>query len=247
MSITFSDTTNKNGIIQKIEKTLKFRDGFISGSPTRLKQFTADVNNALDRVLTIIFETGGRWQFDDSNHADYPIITTYIEEGQRDYAFTADSSGNLILDIHKVMIADRDGLFREIYPIDGSTRGGSPSNLDDGLNTSGLPTTYDKLGNALFLDPVPDYSIADGIKVYISREGSYFSPDDTSKKAGFAGLFHSYLWLRPCYEYAFSNGLVNQNTLKGEMLEMENAIREHYKAREKDDPKKITPARNNSR
>ena len=47
---------------------------------------TADVNLGLDKIWAIIFTSNGTWQWDDTNHtSDYPIITTDLVSGQRDY------------------------------------------------------------------------------------------------------------------------------------------------------------------
>lgn len=225
MSLTYTQ------IVDLIDDTVKTNStSYTAADKTR------DINTAFDKVLSLIFETGGRWQFDDSNHTDHPIITTNIVSGQRDYSFTADSGGNLILEVFRVMAADSQGNFRDLVPVDASNWN-SPTNYADGLNTTGQPNTYDKLGNGIFLDPIPNYNYTNGLKLYINREASYFTTSDTTKKPGFAGIFHEYLALRPSYQYAFRNQLPNVNVLKAEMLEMENAIREHYKSRSKDDPK----------
>lgn len=246
MSIPFNATSNKNGIIQQIERNCGFNDGDISGNTTRMAHFTSDVNLALDKVISMIFQVGGRWQFDDSNHStNFPIITTNIVANQRDYSFTVDGTSNLVLEIYKVFVADTTGLFREITPVDIAE--GAPSNYWDGLNTTGQPNSYDKLGNGIFLDPIPNYNATNGLKVYINREASYFAVSDTSKKAGFAGIFHEYLVLRPSYMYAVKKSLANKNSLEREMLKMEQEIMDYYKSREKDLVKAVTPRRNNSR
>lgn len=206
---------------------------------------TADMNLALDRAFALIFQVGGTWQFDDSNHTDYPIITTSIVSGQRDYSFVTDEQGNLILDIYKVMVADENGNFFEITPVDQQSKD-SPIGYNDGNNTAGLPNTYDKTANGIFLDAIPNYNRAGGLKVFINREGSYFTTSDTTKKPGFAGLFHEYVALRPSYQYAYRNKLENKNDLKNEMLEMEQAIMDNYKAREKDVQKTLQTRSNNA-
>lgn len=241
MSLQFSDPTNKRGIVELIDESVNTDD-----TQYPITQKTRDINLALDRVFALIFQVGGTWQFDDSNQTDYPIITTNIVAGQRDYSFTVDGSGNLILEIYKVLVSDTNGNFRQILPVDVET-GYAPNSFTDGLNVQGIPNTYDKLANGIFLDPIPNYSKTGGLKIYISREGSYFTTADTTKKPGFAGIFHEYLALRPAYQYAYRNGLVNAKTLKGEMLEMEDAIREYYKAREKDTQKKLIPRTNSAR
>lgn len=241
MSLQFSDTTNKAGIVQLIDD--------LAQSDTNtypLAEKTRDINLALDRVFALIFQSGGTWQFDDSNHTDYPIITTDLVSGQRDYSFTSDETGNLILDVQRVLIKDSNGIFAQIYPVDVSSNQ-APISFVDGLNQVGTPSTYDKNANGIFLDPIPDYNSTNGLKIYISREGSYFATTDTTKKAGFAGLFHEYLALRPAYYYALRKGKNNADVLKRDMLEMENAIQQYYKVREKDVQKIIRPIRHNSR
>lgn len=197
-----------------------------------LEDKTRDVNLALDRALALIFQVGGTWQFDDSNHTDYPIITTNLVSGQRDYSFVSDENGNLILEVQRVFVADEQGNYREMTPVD--VPSGAPSNYYDGLNTGGQPNTYEKNATGIFLDPIPNYNYSNGLKVYISREASYFTSSDTTKKPGIAGLFHEYLALRPSYQFCLRNDSKKANNLKMEIQEMENAMMEYYKRREKD-------------
>lgn len=233
MSIPFSNTTTKNGIIQLIERNLGFDDGAISGNSTLLAKFTADVNLTLDRVNALVLPASGTWQFDDSNQTDYPTITASLVSGQRSYSFTTDETGNFILDIYKVLVADNNGNYRELQPIDVQSDPEAISFLD-GTNTTGIPNRYDKTANGIFLDPIPDYTYANGLKVLINREMTYFTTSDTTKKAGFAGIFHEYLALRPAYQYAYRKSLPNATSLEKETLRMEQAIVDYYSARERD-------------
>ena len=243
MSNAYSDTTTKRGLLQLCEKNCLLGDAGITGNTLLKAQFTAELNNALDEVWARIFQVGGKWQLDDSNHNNYPIITTNLVAGQRDYSFVADESGNIILEIYKVFVADQNGLFVDITPVD--VPSGAPSNFTSGTNTTGQPNTYDKLGNGIFLDPIPSYNRTGGLKIYINREASYFTTSDDTKKPGFAGLFHEYLALRASYNYASTNGLSNVNSLERRMLIMMNDIMEYYKAREKDAPKVMKARVNN--
>jgi len=239
MSIPFSSTANKNGIIQLIERNLDFPDGTITGSSLLMAQFTGDVNLAMDRALSLIFQTVGTWQFDDSNHTGYPIITGDIVSGQRDYSFVTDDAGNLILDIYKVMVKPgATGAYKELTPRDQQNEANTLL-FTDGTNTQGIPTAYDKTANGIFFDYVPNYNSDEGIQIYINREGSYFTVSDTTKKAGFSGLFHEYLALRPSYQYAQRKGLQTAERLKRDMLEMESAIISHYSDRQRDVKKRM--------
>lgn len=244
MSLAYSDTTNKDGIIQKIEQTLfgyDTGDAKISGDSTLLAMFTGDVNLALDNALQIIFEADGRWQFDDSNHSDYPTITTNIVSAQRDYTFTTDGSSNLILDIEKVAIlkSATDTIYEEITPVDIHSETYSPFVANDTTDT-GTPVEYDKQANAIFLNPIPDYNATNGLKVYISREGSYFSTSDTTKKPGIAGLFHEYFVIQPAYKFAARNNMAIAGWLLQETLRIEGAMAEYYSRRAQDERQRLT-------
>lgn len=242
MSKVFSNTTTKAGIIQGLERALfgDSGDARISGNALLLAQFTARINEALDRAHALIFRADGRWQFDDTNHTDYPIITTTLVAGQRDYPFVTDENSNLILEVSKVLVADDNGKFSEIKPVDQQTDlGVSP--FWDANNEQGTPDRYDKTANGIFLDPIPSYTETDGLKVFISREGSYFTTADSTKKPGIAGIFHEYFVLRPAWQYAYENNLSNAGALRDEMLRVEESMVEYYSRRSKDEQPKITP------
>lgn len=235
MSLAYSDTTGKDGIIQRIEQELGFSDAYISGNATRLAQWTGSINLALDKALSLIFQADGRWNFDDSNHTTYPILTGNLVDGQRDYSFTADSDGNLVLEIARVFIrvSTTSGYF-EVFPIDAQSDEESKiSSLVNGLNVEGTPYQYEKTATGLFLDPIPSANVTNGIKIYVSREGSYFTTSDTTKKPGIMGLYHEYLVLEPCYRHARANRLANQEELKRDTKEMEREIIKAYSRRDK--------------
>jgi len=247
MSLVYSNTTTKAGIIQRIEQELGFTDAFISGNSTRLTQWTASINLALDNVLSIIFKADGRWQFDDSNHTDYPIITTNLVASQRDYAFTADENSNLILDIYRVLARSSTTTpYYDLKPVD--VQGDNEfeiGGLADGLNNEGVPKTYDKTANGIFVDPIPSSTITSGLKIYINREGSYFTTSDTTKKPGFAGLYHEYLVLEPAYRYARAHRLDSQEALRRDLKELEQSMIQFYSRREKDERPYFTNERIN--
>jgi len=203
-----------------------------------IAQKVLDLNLGIDRALNIIFKSGGKWQFDDSNHTDYPIISTDLVSGQRDYSFTTDEDGNLILDIYKITIADSSGIFHEIYPVDVQSESNTAS-FYDGLLVDGQPIRYDKTGNGIFLDPIPDYNKVGGIKIYINREASYFSTSDTTKKCGISGLFQSYPVVYASYQYSLRNSLPSKTDWEKEMLRMEKEISDWYGSRGKDDKRII--------
>lgn len=238
MSLEFNNVANGTGIIQRIEKEIGVKPGYISGSTQRMKEWTSDINMAHDELLDIGFKCGGTWQLDDTNlDDDYPFIFMDLTSGQRDYTFITDETGNLILNIHRVMVAQPSGEFKEIYPVDVQTRNNNNMNTDsliNGLNQGGIPTRYDKTGNGILLDYVPNYTVEDGLKVFIDREGSYFVYTDTNKKPGVPGLLHNWYVLKPAMEHARRKGLSCHDRLALEVLKMEARIKETFGKREKD-------------
>lgn len=218
------------------EKEIGANRGDISNDTNRLKEFTADVNVALDYFVEMAIRSSGTWQWDDSNQTDYPTISTSLVANQRDYSFTTDGSGNIILDIYRVFIlpSATSGTYKEIFPVDVQTERNTEG-FTNGLNTTGSPIVYDKTGNAIFLDPIPGYSASMGIKVYINREASYFAYTDTTKKAGIPGIFHEYLYLKSAQDYARRNTLTNQNKIEEQVVRMEEKIVSYFSLRPKDE------------
>lgn len=253
MSISFLNTTTKDGQINLCEDYCGFNDGDISGNPTLLAKFTGYINRGLDDAWSVILQATGKWHMDDSNYTNYPIISTNLNTGQRDYPFTTDGSGNIILEIYRVMVADPTGTFHEIYPVDQfqtTDRTNTEDNTDsmiNGLNAAGTPTRYSKTGNGIFLDVIPNYNLIGGLKVFIDREASYFAVTDTVKKAGFAGLFHQYLAVFASEFYAGVKTLTNLKKLTADKIQMRRDIQDYYAKRDKDTPKRLIPNVENNR
>jgi hypothetical protein len=223
MSLTY------NQIIREIEKNCGLGRGEIMNDPDLKQDFTDDINMAMSQVFAVIFSTGGTWQFDDINHAKYPIITTDIVQGIRDYAFVQDEEGALILDIYKLIIETEEGNKKEIPVIDQQGYSNNQVNLRGfNDNETGVPSKADLTANGIFFDVIPNYSKTDGLEVYINREGVFFSTSDTDKKPGFNPLFHEYVALVPSYKYARNHTLPNVDRIERDIAVMESNIKENY-------------------
>ena len=231
MSLVFSDPTNEKGIVQLIDDTV----GTNSVNYPLTKK-ARDVNLALDSFFSLALQASGKWQIDDANHTKDPIVYTNLVSGQADYHFTTDEQGVLILDIYRVMVANENGVYHDLKTVDQQDKEDLEATpIVDGQATPGKPDRYDKTGNGIFLAPVPDYSYARGVKIFINREGSYFVSTDTTKSPGIVGLFHEYLVIRPSYFYAIKKNLPNAKALQIEVLTMERRIEEYYGKRSKDE------------
>lgn len=227
--MTFSNTTTKDGIIQDCEFWLFGANyGQISNDANLLNTFTALTNRSLDSVTTTILESDDRWQYDDTNHTDYPIANTNLVLGQRDYTMSVSH-----LKVIRVEIKDETGTWSELRPIDLID---IPTARDEYFKENGKPMYYDKLGNSLFLYPSPDYNGTASLKVYFQREPSYFLSTDTTKAPGFASVLHRIIPMKACYDYAIANNLTDKITvLSAEITKKESELRGFYSRRNKDE------------
>jgi hypothetical protein len=228
------------------EKEIGANRGDISGNLIRLKEFTAEANNALDDYTRLAISASGRWKFDDSNHTDFPEITTDLVAGQREYTFVNDEEGNVILDIYRVYVKDSEGKFKLIKPIDADTETVDKSNYD-GQDTEGDIYEYDKTANGILLNLIPQDGVINGLKVSINREASYFTYTDTTKKPGIYGLHHKYLYLKPALDYARRNTLTSYPRIEMEVLRIEREIKDGLNRRAKDERRRLTVRQESNR
>lgn len=251
--MVFREDTFRTGIVNLIEDLTGTQSATTSSYSIATK--TRDINNAYANYFMLGFQAEGRWQLDDTNQTDYPIITANVVVNQQDYTFTVDGSSvtdtlgtaanNQILDIYRVEVTDTTGFAYELLPIDQFDLKGIA--LSEFMDTSARPVYYDKTSNGIFLYPAANYSRNSALKIYVNRTPSYFKYTDTTKKPGIPDTFHEYLALRPSYQYCLRKGLSQTANLKQDMMQMEEAIRSYYSQRAKDEVKRMTSRRRTSR
>lgn len=187
-------------------------------------------NNALDRVTSLILKSDGRWQFDDENNTDLPIATTALVSGQQDYSLAVTHLG-----IDRVEVQDNATTpsWHKLLPIDQADL--YQTAMTSFLSSNGLPQYYDKIGNSVLLYPIPNYAQAASLKLYFKRGPSYFLTSDTTKTPGFNTLYHELIPLWIAYNFAIANGKANAPGLMTEIQSREDALKEDYSLRDKDD------------
>lgn len=193
-------------MIQECETWLFGNDyGAISGNTNLLATFTRLINYGCDEVLTDILGADGKWQYDDTNYTEYPIGTTTMVDNQQDY--TLDSTQIKVIGVE---LEDSAGNWRKLKQLDIRDIQAAGLSVTDFFEEAGVPTHYDIQGDALFLYPKPDVSqvtAANGLKVFFQRHPSYFTASDTTKKPGFAVIFHDIPVLHACAKYAKSSSM----------------------------------------
>ena len=236
MSMVYSNTSTRAGIIELLEDLTNTQSATSSSYPLATK--TRDINNAFAKYMQLAISSAGRWQVDDTNQTDYPIIKTNLISGQQDYSFTVDETGNQILDIERVEILDSAGIAHLLKPLDDKDIQNQA--MTEFMKNGGIPLFYDKTSNGIFLYPAPNYNSTSGLKIYTSRTPSYFlSTDTTNKKPGIPDMFHEYLALRPAYYYCLRTGMSIANNYLAEMQDLESRIKEYYRDRNKDETMKM--------
>jgi hypothetical protein len=196
------------------------------------------INNAYNRVASLILQSDGRWQWDDDNRTDLPIATTTVTSGQQDYSISVTH-----LKVVRVELKANGGtFFSKLEPIDVADAGDTIDNA-----TTGTPTHYDIQGNSIFLYPIPDFTQSASLRVTYQRgPAEYTSSEVTSgtKTPGFNSLYHNLIPLWVAYDYAVDNQLSAGGFL-AEIQRLEAQIVIDYGKRNKDDTARMTFAKIN--
>lgn len=243
----FSNTTDKNGIIQMCEMNL-FGDapfGKISGNPDRLKIFTALINDAVGRQAILALMADNSWQFDDNNYTDFPIGTTNLVANQPDYTLNTDQ-----VIIEQVEILDPTGQIWMAVP-EADERKFAEYEISESQyfnNVAAVPIFHVKKGNSIVLMPTPSYSVAQGLKVRFKRPPSYFVYTDTTKLPGFNRMLHNYLPDYATWKYAFMRSMPIFKNFQEVVVRWEtDTIPNSYEDRSLEHPTRLVPRLRSSR
>lgn len=202
------------------------------------------INNAYERVASLILQADGRWQWDDNNFStDFPIATTNLISGQADYTITSSH-----LRILRVEVANSSGTFTKIDQFDPADK--LTESLTQIATESSTPTTYDVLGTSVILYPKPNYNYTAGLKVYFQRGPDLFTSGQVTtgtKQPGFNSLYHDLIPLWVSYNYALDNGQSTVNGYMNEIMRKEQSLKNDYSSRNKDQRDVLTTKKINFR
>lgn len=231
--MVFSDTSGLAGLIQDCEDWI---GRAIASDATLLKKFTRNINTWYHKVVTMILKSQDEWDFDDSNHTDYPILTTPLVASQRDYVIPVSEK---VLRIKRVDVTYDGTTWHKAEPFDineaGVGFGGNNTEIDARF-TKDSPK-YDMQANAFFLYPMAsaaDVTAGGSIRVIWTREIDEFTTADTTQEPGFDEPFHRILSMGASYDYAIQKGLPIAQTLKSELLEYEGRLVVYYGSKQED-------------
>src|SRR3990167_4603896 len=96
------------------------------------------LNNAYERVASLILKADGRWEWEDSNQTDLPIGTTALVANQTDYSLATTH-----LRITGVEVKDENGTWRKLEPIDKRDISDLGYSVTQEQTVTGVPAQYD--------------------------------------------------------------------------------------------------------
>lgn len=242
MSIQFSDTSNRTGLVQRLEDVT----GTQSSTGFTLAMKTSYLNQAYAWCLMKFNQFAGVWQVDDSNQTNLPIMTFTAVADQFDYNFLLDATSNQITEIYEVQVKDAANNWKKLKLID-YTQVDRP--LEEIYKTSNLPEYYDPGQNGFFV--YPPFSSANAgagkIKVKYARNPVYWTTSSTTEKPGFADAFHDLVYLRAGYAYLRDNRLPQKDDVKQDMRELLDEAEVFYSNRVRQQKTVIRMKYNNPR
>jgi hypothetical protein len=203
---------------------------------------TRNLNLAYDRVVSLILQSDGRWQWVDANDITLPTGTMTLTSGTQTYDIgTAVST---FLTVVKVAVKDTGGVYHYLDALDQRDLHGI--HLTDTTVGSGVPTAYVKTGDLITLNRIPNYTQSAGIKIDCQKNVTYFTPSDTTKEPGFAVSFHRLLSLYAARDYCAVNDMPKRLVvIDKEIAKMEAGLVAFYSLRSKDERPRLQLRREN--
>lgn len=247
--MVFSNTTNKNGLIQFIESLCKIGDGGISNDTTLLKQVTGYVNQAYREVAMAMLTVDKYWKWDDYNYTDFPIASIDLVSQQRDYALppaTVGGNASTLYRVNKVRVLSTTA--GQYYTLDLLHPDSEES--DDTLAGSGIPQFYRLTGNSIRLTPKPlsgNVTLTGGLEVTFQRSIVDFIYTDTTDQAGFMDSYHDLLAYKAASMYLLpinTDLALSYNQIYENRIQM---MQSDYLRKAEAIPMKLTPVFRSSR
>lgn len=186
-------------------------------------------NASQEEVTGEIIKADGRWQWDDTNQTTLPIGTADLVSGQQDYGFESS-----FLEILRVSAQDASGTFHKLKAIDEQD---VDIALSEYQSANGQPKEYDKIGDSVFLYPIPSYNATDGLKVHFQRSVVKIASFD-STTPGFA-LNHIVIAYMIAIPYCAKYKRDRVAGFEREKLRLMDTIIKHYSRRAKDDKPRL--------
>lgn len=195
---------------------------FLSDTVTsqyREEDIIRNINNYYDDVVVEIWKSDAEWKFDESSE-DLPIHYTDLIQDQKDYELPTNARK-----VQRVEIKYGDNYKR----LEGISE--EEINVDMEEKT-GEPKRYYLKGRSLFLDPVPDKDVIEGLFIYTSDSVTPLEDGDTP---AFEREFHRLLSFGAAMDWHMIKGNASKyKEMKNRYIEKKDALRKFYRDKNSD-------------
>lgn len=211
-----------------------------------------DINIWYQKIVSMIFESQDDSDFDDQRNTNYPIVTTLMVAGQRDYAIPVTES---VLKIKRVDITyDGSNYFRATPFDNGVPQWGFGNPTQEDANMIKSAPRYDVQYNSLFVYPLAiasDVTAGAAIRVQWQRAVVAFSQANdypavamstSTTVPGIDLTWHPMLAYGAAYEYANAANLPQLQNIKQDLLDWEARLRIAYGKKDLDTMLSLRPA-----
>lgn len=209
-----------------------------------------DINLWYEKIVTMIFESQDDTDFDDQRNTTYPILTTSLVAGQRDYSIPV---ANNVLKIKRVDITyDGTNYFRATPFDNGVVQWGLGNPTNEDANMIKQAPRYDIQYNSLFVYPLAvasDVSAGAQIRIEWERDVTVFTtgdyttdPTDSTVIPGIDSPWHMMIAYGAAYEFANTNNLPQLQNIKQDLADWEARLRTAYGRKDLDTLLALRPA-----
>lgn len=210
----FSNTTDKNGIIQRCEDYTGIGDGNITGDTTVFKKFTANVNEAVYELVVHLMRSIDGFDWDDVNYTTYPIGKAVLTTS-RDYVLPTSLH---FLTIKRIDVSWDGVTWYQAKPIDSGEMKFALGNEDEeDTHFTLTEPRYDVKSNGFWLYPrATAAQVAAGaqFRIEFTRDFDEFTIGDSSQEPPLDRPFHDLVPIGASLKWAVMKDQVRAQSLK---------------------------------
>lgn len=209
-----------------------------------------DINIWCQKAVSMILESMDETNFDDNRQTNYPIQTTPMIAGQRDYPLTV---GQKVLKIKRLDLTYNGVDYFKAEPFDdGEFPWGFGNDTQIDQNFIQAAPRYSVKYNSVWIYPMPltaDVSAGGLLRMEWDRQIIPFTsadyttdPNDSTVVLGFDDPFHPIVAYGAAYEKANSDNLPQLANIKQDLADWEARMRIAYSRKQLDRRLQVTPA-----
>lgn len=193
-----SQTSTKDGILQRCESMTLLGDAGITSNATLCKQFIGYVNSAYHEIWMAQMSADKTWKSDDFNYTDLPDAPITLVSLQSDYTLPVAVSGGNVASFLRLngIYHTKNGFRTYLRPMESN---------ETLLADDGVPTAYRVQGKSIFLNVQPSSDFVTDVTnlhVEFQRVPDAFAYTDldgsqeSTQQPGFMETYHDLIPLK---------------------------------------------------